>query len=649
MTQPNSESSRRFVWLRLFVALMMLALLLLAYSVTLQTQISGTFSENQPGGTLKNEYIKDVSEIQVALNVWGTIHHTGYPLYAILGNLFTAPLRLIGIEPAAAASLYATVWGGLALLGFALLLRRITGQTALAITAAAVLGFVRSIWVHNVIAEVYSMSLAITVLLLLVALWPGLELRRRFLWLALLGGIGVAHHRAVAFIAPGLFLAIWPQFRRERDHRDSIIAVAIVLALIGFLPYIYLPLRAWQGGAWVYGEPGTWHGFWIEFTGKEAQVNNLMTRADSLQALIDNGIRVWEILVAELTLPGLLLGFGGTAAALIDPKHRRTALVVLLCAVGPLLFAIIYHTAVMPEAVLMPVSMVLIFEATLAADFLVRHWSLAIAAALIVFSAWGIDLLATHYEYIRELVAEPSGVETIERLHRVPTEPPAAVIIPWGPRYAAASYAHLVTGELDDLRIVNHKADYHDLLDHGYHLYTEPETFYTFPLPWTTALPVAPSTWWIEHLGSIYLSSAAPGLVEINVVPWIAEAGDSEGMPIVGGIMLKNAWLTCDAESIYLHLIWFADNRPNIDPSIYVHLTGDQLEPNPVNADTRYPVYGLYPFSRLSPGELVRDDFTLPRLPGKTMVRYGLYEQDAAGNFVNYGEGILLVADCAAE
>jgi hypothetical protein len=120
-------------------------------------------------------------------------------------------------------------------------------------------------------------------------------------------------------------------------------------------------------------------------------------------------------------------------------------------------------------------------------------------------------------------------------------------------------------------------------------------------------------------------------------------------MPIVGGIMLKNAWLTCDAESIYLHLIWFADNRPNIDPSIYVHLTGDQLEPNPVNADTRYPVYGLYPFSRLSPGELIRDDFTLPRLPGKTMVRYGLYEQDAAGNFVNYGEGILLVADCAAE
>jgi hypothetical protein len=43
------------------------------------------------------------------------------------------------------------------------------------------------------------------------------------------------------------------------------------LALIGFVPYLYLSLREWQGGGWVYGEPGTPRGLWIEFSGKEAE------------------------------------------------------------------------------------------------------------------------------------------------------------------------------------------------------------------------------------------------------------------------------------------------------------------------------------------------------------------------------------------
>ena len=48
----------------------------------------------------------------------------------------------------------------------------------------------------------------------------------------------------------------------------------------------------------------------------------------------------------------------------------------------------------------------------------------------------------------------------------------------------------------------------------------------------------------------------------------------------------------------------------------------------------------------LEPGEIVRDDFTLPRLPDKTQVRFGLYEQDTSGQFVNYGETVLPVAAC---
>lgn len=227
---------------------------MLAYATTLQTHVAGSFAEGRSKELLlKNEYIKDVGEIQVALNVWGTVHHTGYPLFAILGNLFTAALRPLQVEPATAASLYAMTWGLVALAGVGLLLWRMTGKLNESLMFVGVLALARSIWIHNVIAEVYSMSLAITVLMLVVALWPDpwagrWSTRRRVWMLALLGGIGVAHHRAIVFVAPGLLWAVWPHVWAERRDWKRIVLPAMGLALLGFLPYVYLPLREWQGG-----------------------------------------------------------------------------------------------------------------------------------------------------------------------------------------------------------------------------------------------------------------------------------------------------------------------------------------------------------------------------------------------------------------
>lgn len=632
------------------IALLALALPIAAYGFTLQRHIAGSFNPDQPGGLLKNEYIKDVGEIQVAVNVWGTIHHTGYPLYAILGNLFTLPFRVVGVEPAAAASLYALTWGIVMLAAFGLLIARLTGRSALALIGTALLALTRSIWIHNVVAEVYSMSLAITMLMLLVALWPApwtgrWSAERRLFWLALLGGIGVAHHRAVAFVAPGLIGAVWPHLWAERARWRRWLPILIGLALLGFVPYIYLPLRSWMGGEWVYGEPGTWRGFWIEFRGQEASY--LVKLPGSAGGWIDNARDTWAILAKELTLPGLLIGLIGLGSAAVLPAPstlRRAVWVMILCAAGPTLFAIAYHTAVLPEAVLMPTVLALVFGVTLAANHLpTGRVQAAVMAGMV---AWTAALFAAHYDLVHELVSENSGVETIKRLEQIPREGKSALMLPWGPRYSAAVYSRLVTGENADVIMVDHKGDYRKLFADGYHLYTEPETFYTYPLPWQTALPVAPSNWWRDHLGDIYLSSAAPGLVQIFVAPPLAEADSTMGIPITDGISRQAAWLTCDSNHVELHVIWQADTIPTRDWSVFVHLTPDEPIPNPPNADSRYSVNGLYPSTRWQPGQIVRDDFTLPRLSGYTQVRFGLYEQESSGQFVNYGETVLPIVGC---
>jgi len=631
-------------------------LTMLAYATTLQTHIAGSFAEGRSEELLlKNEYIKDVGEIQVALNTWGTVHHTGYPLFAMLGNLFTSVLRMFQVEPAAAASLYAMAWGLIALAGIGALLWRMTRKMGLVFMFVTVLALARSIWIHNVIAEVYSMSLAITVLMLVVALWPDpwvgrWSTRRRVWMLALLGGIGVAHHRAIVFVAPGLIWAVWPHVWAERHAWKQMVLPAMGLGLIGFLPYVYLPLREWQGGEWVYGAPGTWHGFWTEFSGREA--DRLVKLPADLNGWMENARDVVEILIAEISLPGLILGMAALVGVLICSSYRRTAQVLVLCAAGPTLFAVAYHTAVLPEAILMPTVLILVVGVALGVDALAKKHAGRATLVLLGTAIWFLVLWFSNGDYIQELVDEPTGLQTIERLEQLRAELPddaqVAVMYPWGPRYFAASYSRLVTEENADWVIVDHKANYRKILADGYDLYTEHETFYTFRLPWETPYG-APSMWWNEHLGEVYLTARAPAFVQLQVAPPI-EGPDTpdypETTPIVDGIVRRGAWLTCDEDAIYLHVIWQADSIPSRNPSIFVHLTGDQPAPNPVNADSRYPVYGLYPFTEFEPGEIVRDDYTLPRLPDKTMVRLGLYEQDAGGAFTNYGELVLPVANC---
>jgi len=604
------------------------AILLLAYAATLQTQINGS----------SDEYMVDVGEVQVALNVWGTIHHTGYPLYAILGNVFTAPLRAFGIEPAAAASLFSTAWGVVALGGFGLLVWRLTGRPALMALGVLLLGLARSIWIHHVIAEVYSMSLALTVLMLLVVLWPApwsgaWSARRRVLWLALLGGIGVAHHRAVALVAPGLFLALWPHRRALLQGWPRTLAAAAALFLLGFLPYLYLPVRAWQDAAWVYGEPGTWAGFWTEFTGREA--DRLVRTPAEATGYLENAAHAVRLLVRELTLPGLVAALAALVVALRRSPQRGAMRVVALAALGPLLFSIAYRTAVLPGAILMPVVLALVFAVTLAGAWLLDRRPRAEGGLLAALGLWAVALLLTHFDWIRVRTTDPTGLAVIERVGRIPRDAPAAFALPWGPRYTAAAYSVLVTGENGDVRAVDHKGDYRALIADGYALYTEPEAFYIFP-----------PDWWRERLGGLALTSAAPGIMRLRTAPQHAGPDDPPAEPVTHGIARRDAWLTCDADAIYLHILWEAAPRPTADLSIFVHLTGEDRAPVLAIADSSAPVYGLYPFTAWSAGEQVRDDFILPRLPGGTVVRTGLYEQDADGSFINYGELALPVADC---
>ncbi len=624
----------------ILLLILTLALLVVIYLPTLLTQINGG----------DDPYMDDVGEIQVALNVWGTIHHTGYPLYTILGNLAVAGLKALGVNAATAPCLYAMAWGLIALTAFYLLVLRLTSRATIAAAATLLLGLTRSVWVHNVVSEVYSMSFAFQVILLTIALWSPVtaaNVRKRVWLLALVGGFGVAHHRMVIFIAPGLLLAVWPGLRAEGRRVFVTLGAALLIGLIGFIPYVYLPARALAHADWVYNNPSTPEGFWHEFTGAEAAF--LMRLPVDGQAWINDVVDTFRIIGTEMTPLFAVLGGLSLAWALFarQSRFRREMRIAFVGTLGYFAFLFALHRVVMPEAVAMPIVMVLTLALALALDAVYSRlttrratWRYALVGGFMVITVIALDLM--QFEFIYRLTHNNTGVAMIELATRTPRDNGKAILMmPWGPRYDAIAFSKFVTKDNADLRIVTHKADFGALAAQGNSLYTSKDTLYRFPL-----------AWWDGQIGRAYLSSAADGLVAIRREPRIEPAAESDQAMAHG--ITRQQFSICkviDEKAatswIRLTVWWRADSKPDADLSVFVHLI-DSYDAVAVQDDRSAPVYGWYPTSRWSAGEVVRDDYSLPLISATKAVSFGMYEQPTPGQFVNYGTQTIAVDSIGA-
>jgi hypothetical protein len=587
-----------------------LAVLLAAYLPLLQSIPNGS----------ENYYMIDVGETQIVLNRWGTLHATGYPLFVMIGNALVALLRAFGISAATAPGAVSLVWGMLtATLIFALMCQLVR-RAWLAAAITILFGLTRTMWIHNDIAEVYTMTLFFVALLLAIALWEP-RIPGRLCWLALVGGIGVAHHRAVIFAAPALVFAVWPELIAMIRKRPAMLLGLLGLGLIGLLPYLYLYVRGASGAPWVYGEPGTLAGLIDQFMGKEAD------RFIGLPpSLLDNLTMINTVILTDLTLPGALAGLAGLVIGLYT--HRRAALVLILSGGAAYLFHVLFYDDILSALILMATlslafgwlflaegALEIVREVAMQTS---RLEALPIAPVLILMAAFGFAQAqyATNAPFIQSLVTDTTGLDTIAMAKQTP--PGATLMLAWGPRYFAVGFAADVLGLLPGVHLVDHKADYKALLARG-DLVTADYTFYNQPV-----------SWWEDKIGApVYLHAVAPHLVQINPTP---EFESDPGAP--DGVMETAHRIDCMRDKIVLNVAWHTQTAPTRDLSVFVHL----LDANGTliaQDDHSAPVYGWRPITTWLPQEVVRDVYTLPLLPSAASIRYGLYEQRADGSFNN--------------
>ena len=199
----------------------------------------------------------DSAELTTAACLPGVAHPPSYPLYIVVGYLFShVPLG----SPAYRLNLMAAFFSALAVALAYLAFRRLTGNVGASLGASLAFGLAQTPWRQAVGAEKYSLHLAILAALLwLSADWTELDpsrRSRRLGWIGLTLGLGLAHHHTILLAVPGLALLLGCS--RPASWK-GLGAVGL-----GLLVYLYTPLRALQHPALNWGDPSSLDRFlWV--------------------------------------------------------------------------------------------------------------------------------------------------------------------------------------------------------------------------------------------------------------------------------------------------------------------------------------------------------------------------------------------------
>lgn len=307
----------------------------------------------------------DSLEFQLVLPTFAIAHPTGYPLYTLLGGVWSRVLWPFGnwawrinlLSALAAAAAVGVV--------AALAQRLIAGEgtpgsaraayigAAGAAAAALVFGLGPVWWSQATVAEVYALHNLLLAALLYVTVgvpWTtGKQFTRRMALLALLAGLGLAHHRTIVLALPGVAVyLLWsvPGFWRPR--RAWLLWIAALLAPL--LLYLYLPLRAAAGAADLHGSyTNTWAGFWDHVLARG--YTGFFTTSD---LSVDRSAEQWlQLVLSQAGWIGLGLALLG-CSGLLDARRRKGWTLVLLVLAANLLFALAYRVGDQ-EVFLLPV------------------------------------------------------------------------------------------------------------------------------------------------------------------------------------------------------------------------------------------------------------------------------------------------------
>ncbi|MFQ5646834.1 MAG: protein O-mannosyl-transferase family [bacterium] len=333
---------------------------------------------------LPTVFSEDCGEFVFGPYIMGVLHAPGYPMYALMGKLFsylpfwTIAQRIIFM------SSFVSAFAGY----FVFLCARKFGVSEVsAIVGTLSMSFARYLWSQSVVAEVYALNLFFFCITMFFFLqWLHYQEKDYYLYaFSLLYGMSMCNHQIMGLFIPLyclIILFVRPKFIISKTFLISLLCFAVGLSF-----YAYLPLRARAKPFLNWGNPYNWENFWFH-------VNRSVYNRDTgfSWAHIQQRIKVmwyyFDLLHNDFASVFFFFGIAGIYYAF--KINRRWALINALIFFSGGLGLVFYHQSAFSENT----------------AFVIRVFYFQSYAPFAIFVGFGLDLL---YKKLKTCLKNASG------------------------------------------------------------------------------------------------------------------------------------------------------------------------------------------------------------------------------------------------
>lgn len=222
----------------------------------------------------------DSGELATVCIKLGIAHPTGYPLFTVIGNIFSKfPLG----EPIFRLNLLCAVIGSFASVMFFNLINllfktldvrfnSLTNKCIISLSSSLILAFSLTFWNSANALEVYALHILLLISIIYLFLNASLDKSNLNKWM-LFGfvlGLGFTNHLTTVFLSVGTLYLFFAVNGFTELTFKKILAIIIPFAL-ALTVYIYFPVRA-ENNVLSWGYPADWNSFYRHISGKQFSV-----------------------------------------------------------------------------------------------------------------------------------------------------------------------------------------------------------------------------------------------------------------------------------------------------------------------------------------------------------------------------------------
>jgi hypothetical protein len=288
----------------------------------------------------------DYAEFQMSAAVLGVPHPTGYPLYIILGKLFTLlPFGDVAYRVNLSSAVYMAGAVGL-VYAVGLRILKLVGLSRVwwgSGVGALLFAIAPTVWSMSLVARSYALNaLLVGCVVYSLVEWRRTRKSQWFYVACLLVGLSMVHHGTTYLLLPayGLYLLLVEVERHRRQDDSKRVmrwALGVLSLIVGLSPMLFLVYRFLWGAPYYWGNPTTWKDFFSLLTGGPFH-NQVMGYGWGTQwERVGFGI---EELFSQYTLIGIALGLAGLVV--LWRSARVEAMLLTLMMAGNFFFAMNY-------------------------------------------------------------------------------------------------------------------------------------------------------------------------------------------------------------------------------------------------------------------------------------------------------------------